>query len=67
VEQESVPFKGTSPATVESQKGTPMKTCPDGYREVFCRYIVRNGKRIYPKNARFFHFFVKDKTDTKDK
>jgi hypothetical protein len=32
---------------------------PEGYREVFCRYIVRKGKRIYPKNARFFHFFVK--------
>ena len=42
-----------------------MKTCPEGYREVFCRYVVRNGKRIYPKNARFFHFFVKDKTDTR--
>ena len=29
-------------------------------REVFCRYIHRNGKVIYPKNARFFHFFVDD-------
>jgi len=36
-----------------------MKECPEGYREVFCRYITRNGKRIYPKNARFFHFFIK--------
>lgn len=27
--------------------------------EVYCRYIVKNGKRIYPKNAEFFHFFVK--------
>jgi hypothetical protein len=42
-----------------------MKECPVGYREVFCRYIVRKGKRIYPKNARFFHFFVKDKPDSK--
>lgn len=29
-------------------------------REVFCRYIHRNGKVIYPKNARFFHFWVDD-------
>lgn len=26
--------------------------------EVFTRYITKNGKRIYPKNARFFHFWV---------
>jgi hypothetical protein len=36
-----------------------VKHCPDGYKEVFCRYITKNGKRIYPKNAKFFHFFVK--------
>ncbi len=41
-----------------------MKEVPVGYREVFCRYITKNGKRIYPKNAQFFHFFVKDKTKT---
>jgi hypothetical protein len=29
--------------------------------EVFCRYVVRKGKRIYPTNARFFHFWVKKK------
>jgi hypothetical protein len=34
---------------------------PKGYREVFCRYIVRNGKIIYPKNGKVFHFFVKIK------
>jgi hypothetical protein len=38
-----------------------MKDCPKGYREVFCRYIVRNGKIIYPKNGKVFHFFVKIK------
>ena len=27
-------------------------------REIFCRYITRNGKRIYPKKAKFFHFYV---------
>lgn len=29
--------------------------------EVFCRYIVKNGVRIYPKNGGYFHFFIKDK------
>jgi len=38
-----------------------MKTCPNGYKEVFCRYIVRNGKIIFPKNGKVFHFFVKIK------
>lgn len=27
-------------------------------KEVFCRYIRKNGRIIYPKNARFFHFWV---------
>jgi Zn/Cd-binding protein ZinT len=36
-----------------------MKKSPEGYREVFCRYITKNGKRIYPKKAKVFHFFVK--------
>ncbi len=27
--------------------------------EVYCRYIRRNGRVIYPKNAKCFHFFVK--------
>lgn len=30
-----------------------------GYRLVYCRYITRNGKRIYPKRAKFFRFWVK--------
>jgi hypothetical protein len=38
-----------------------MKQCPQGYKEVFCRYIRRNGKIIYPKNGKLFHFFVKIK------
>jgi hypothetical protein len=48
---------------VESQKGAPMKENTEGYKEVFCRYITKNGKRIYPKNAEFFHFYVKVKTE----
>lgn len=39
-----------------------VKTRPGDDRiEVFCHYIVKNGKRIYPKRAKFFHFFVKRK------
>ena len=41
------------------------ETVPAGKREVFCRFITRNGKRIYPKNARFFHFFVDDDPEAK--
>ncbi len=36
-----------------------MQSEERGMREIFCRYIWRYGKRIYPKNAKFFHFFVK--------
>ncbi len=32
-----------------------------GYVEVFARYIRRNGRIIYPKRAKFFHFWVKRK------
>lgn len=34
---------------------------PVGYKEVFCRYVVRNGKIIFPKKAKVFHFFIKVK------
>ena len=27
--------------------------------EVFTPYITRNGRVIYPKNAKFFHFWIK--------
>lgn len=37
------------------------KNLRSGYREVFCRCIKRNGKIIYPKKAKVFHFFVKEK------
>ena len=33
----------------------------DGLIRVFCRYIVKNGKRIYPKHSQFFTFMVKPK------
>lgn len=34
-----------------------------GYKEIFCAYIVKNGKRIYPKKGKLFHFWVKEKTN----
>lgn len=33
-------------------------TYEDGQELVFCRYIVRNGKKIYPKNGKVFCFPV---------
>nr|DAQ35918.1 MAG TPA: Spindle pole body-associated protein VIK1 motor domain-like fold, Microtubule.42A [Caudoviricetes sp.] len=29
-----------------------------GKIRVFCRYIVKNGKRIYPKKSLYFSFLV---------
>lgn len=39
-----------------------MKDPPnDGhtYKLVFCRYIVRNGRKIYPVKAKVFRFWVR--------
>ena len=38
----------------------------EGYRLVITPWITRNGKRIYPKRAKFFAFYVKDDKDEKD-
>lgn len=46
---------GMNPAN----SGSGKSAAPSGAVEIFCRYIVKNGVTIYPKNARFFHFFVK--------
>ena len=29
-----------------------------GRREIFCPYIVKDGKRIYPRRAKVFRFTV---------
>ncbi len=34
----------------------PTKKNHDGKIEIYCRYIVRNGKKIDPKNGKLFHF-----------
>ena len=40
-----------------------MKNNPpnDGhaYKLVYCKYIIRNGRRIYPKKRKCFRFWVK--------
>lgn len=36
-----------------------------GKIRVFCRYIVKNGKRIYPKTSKFFSFLVDAKKGAK--
>ena len=30
----------------------------NGMIEIFCPYIWKNGKKIYPKKAKVFHFWV---------
>ena len=35
-----------------------MNKVPDG-KVIYCRFIVRNGKRIYPTKAKCFRFIVK--------
>ena len=38
-------------------------TVPDGYKEVFSKYITRNGKRIPPpKGKKVWRFLVRVKT-----
>lgn len=33
---------------------------PPGYRRIFVRYIVKNGRRIYPRSGKCFSFLVPD-------
>lgn len=35
-----------------------------GKIEIFCAYITVKGKRIYPKTAKYFHFWVSPKKGT---
>lgn len=32
---------------------------------IYCKYITKNGMRIYPHNAKCFRFWVEDKTPSK--
>lgn len=31
-----------------------------GYKLIICRYVTRNGKRIYPKKGKYIRFWAKD-------
>lgn len=37
------------------------KETKKGIIEIFCAYVIKKGKKIYPKNAKCFHFFLKPK------
>lgn len=39
----------------------------DNKVEIYCRYITKNGKRIYPKNKKFFHFWVDEQKATSNR
>ena len=43
-----------------ADKASDRKPIPPGYRLIFRRYIVKNGKKIYPKNGRVFPILVKE-------
>ena len=43
-------------ATLKKDSATLNST---GY--VFCKYVVRNGKTIYPKNGKVFRFSISNK------
>ena len=30
----------------------------DGKTRIFCRYIIKNGRRIYPKHGNLFSFLI---------
>jgi len=46
--------------SIRRMNGVPQKK---GYELVFCKYIVRNGKRVYPRKAKAFRFWMKIKPD----
>ena len=35
------------------------KAGEEGLIEVFCAYVIRNGKIIFPKRAKCFHFWMR--------
>lgn len=37
-----------------------------GQKEIFCRFIRKNGRIIYPRKAKFFHFWVNDISEKSD-
>ena len=37
------------------------KNSSDEKVEIFCKFIVRKGKKIYPSKGKVFHFYVQRK------
>lgn len=33
----------------------------DNSNVIYCRFIIKNGKKIYPKKSKVFRFIVSDK------
>lgn len=44
-----------------------MKVSSNDMVEVFARYITRNGKRIYPKNAAILSLLCEEKVSGKER
>lgn len=36
-------------------------TSRDGSNVIYCRFIVKNGKRIYPRKSKVFRIVIQDK------
>lgn len=45
---------------MKNKRNSKGEACPRGYKWVYARFIRKNGKIIYPRNARFFKFLVKE-------
>ena len=47
-----------------NKKGAPFKSKKRELKEIVTPYITRNGKRIYRKDGRVWHFWVEEKRPT---
>jgi len=46
----------------QKMKKTSTRESSDGKIEIFCRYIIRKGKKVFPpKGKKVWHFWVKPK------
>lgn len=50
---------GIMPKKTAGKAGDGPPNRPGTWKEVWPRYVIRNGKIIYPKGARCFHFWVR--------
>lgn len=45
-----------------ADKAADREAVPPGYKVIFRRYIIKDGRKVYPKNAKAFRLVVKDDT-----